>query len=125
MPNILDNWANMSRTIDLCLSILLNCISRYYTLLVQTPIDKYTVYITQSRDLPTIVAREPGGMKAKIKKKEEENLHYIRKGNEGIQERKCGYHIATGQYITPFRTKQKRRQKFELQHSLCDEMVSN
>jgi hypothetical protein len=36
---------------------------------VQTPIDKYTVYITQSRDLPTIVAREPGGMKAKIKKK--------------------------------------------------------
>jgi translation initiation factor IF-2 len=77
--------------------------------------------------LPTIVAREPGGMKAKIKKmkKEKENLHYIRKGNEGIQERKCGYHIATGQYITPFRTKQKRRQKFELQHSLCDEMVSN
>jgi hypothetical protein len=75
--------------------------------------------------LPTIVAREPGGMKAKIKKKEEENLHYIRKGNEEIQEKKCGYHIATGQYITPFRTKQKRRQKFELQHSLCDEMVSN
>lgn len=118
----------MSRTIDLCLSIPLNCISRYYTLLVQTPIDKYTVYNPiegLADNCCTRTGWNEGENQKKKKKKEEENLHYIRKGNEGIQERKCGYHIATGQYITPFRTKQKRRQKFELQHSLCDEMVSN
>ncbi len=115
-------------------SIQLNCtLADIYTGGVyKTPIDKGTVYRTQSRGLPTTVARAnrlwnnraDEGENQKWKKKRRENPHCMRKGTKKCKQkirkkmRRLSYRYRAMHIVYDYsmQNKKKRRQKFEFQH---------